>query len=123
MSDLIDHDLVERLKIGECCVENNEDAAEHIGILGDEIERLHEAAQEMRDRYSAKCVEIERLTADCRTQNECIADQHDTIRSLTAENKLLRDLLTKIRTSRLQKFDAWEWLMVEIDAAVEGDKT
>ena len=40
MSGLVDHDLIDRLRSGDCCVENNDDAAEHIGILADEIERL-----------------------------------------------------------------------------------
>ena len=35
---MIDHDLIERLRSGDCCNENNEDAASHILALGDALE-------------------------------------------------------------------------------------
>ena len=61
------------------------------------------------EQIQAKKEEIERLQA--------------RVEALEAENKLLRDLLKKIRTSRLRKFDAWKWLMVEIDAATDQEDT
>ena len=62
------------------------------------IERLHEAAQEMRDRYSAKCAENERLDAQLQemTGNKSQADEtimmlQEEIERLQAQNKANAD--------------------------------
>lgn len=47
--NMIDHDLVERLRNGDCCVENNEDAAEHILCIGDALDSARELLSEARE--------------------------------------------------------------------------
>lgn len=56
-------DEIERLTLCAAHAENEgyDAAIAKIGQKDAEIERLHEAMQEMRDRYSAKCARVETL--------------------------------------------------------------
>lgn len=56
--------------------------------MSDLVERLRRLT--FIDETGEAADEIERLQAEYRIQNDCIADQHDTIRDLQADNERLR---------------------------------
>lgn len=104
MSDLVDYELIDRLRSGDCCVENNDDAAEHIEALADEIERLKGDLQVTRLQRDARMVsefvvddavkaEIERLKAELFTMRNVFHQQDAEITRLRAALELSQDYL------------------------------
>ena len=65
---MTDHDLVERLESGDCCWDNNQDAANHIKALYDRIEQLEAELAQCKAEYARSICKyegrIERLEGD-----------------------------------------------------------
>lgn len=74
---------------GICKIERQ---AKRIEELEAELENVRDAAQQEARRYNA---DNERLRHEQRIQNECIADQHDTIRRLRAAGKAVVFAMTE----------------------------
>jgi hypothetical protein len=73
LNDLVDQDLVRRLLSGDCCDENNRDAASDILLLGDRIEELEAHHDKFLQEFWKTNAENERL----RTALQYIAEESD----------------------------------------------
>ena len=71
----LDHDLIGRLERGDCCHENNSDAASHILALGDELESLQAELERSKEAY-IRCKEVSALMSEGWRLTQTEADRY-----------------------------------------------